>query len=80
MNALVHYWHVFADWVRQRILAAALAAASVLAFLQLITPTWIDFFMDLLNVMLIAIAARMHRGKRRIPSGNQPGGEIEGRK
>ena len=50
-------------WLKDRILAVALTAASTIAFLSLISPWWMDFVFDLTMVGLIGIVGRLARGR-----------------
>jgi hypothetical protein len=42
-------------WLKQRITAVALAAASTIIFLEFITPAVFDFIFDLMLLGLIAV-------------------------
>jgi hypothetical protein len=46
------------DWLRGRIVAVALSAASFIAFVSLIAPAWLDFVLDLSMVGIIAIVGK----------------------
>ena len=46
-------------WLKERVLAVALAAASTIAFLSLISPWYLDFMFDVIMVGLIAIVGRL---------------------
>lgn len=47
------------DWLKRRVLAAALSAAATITFLSLISPAWLDFMFDLIMVGLIAIVGKL---------------------
>ena len=49
------------DWIRGRIVAVALSAASFIAFVSLIAPAWLDFVLDLSMVGIIAIVGKLAR-------------------
>jgi uncharacterized membrane protein len=46
-------------WLRKRVTAAALSAASVIIALQLITPGVFDFIFDLILLGIIAVVGRL---------------------
>ncbi|HMF68911.1 MAG TPA: hypothetical protein VK602_15040 [Phyllobacterium sp.] len=48
-------------WLKERVLAVALAAASTIAFLSLISPWWMDFMFDVIMVGLIAVVGKLVR-------------------
>lgn len=47
------------DWLKRRVLAAALSAAATITFLSLISPAWLDFMFDLIMVGLIALVGKL---------------------
>jgi len=53
------------DWLKQRIMAAALSAAATITFLSLISPAWLDFFFDLIMVGLIFIVGKLAKERPR---------------
>lgn len=50
-------------WLKQRVLAAALSAATTITFLSLISPAWLDFMFDLIMVGLIALVGKLARNR-----------------
>ena len=52
------------EWLKQRILGAALSAAATITFLSLISPAWLDFMFDLIMVGLIAVVGRLAKERR----------------
>lgn len=51
------------DWLKKRVLAAAISAAGTITFLSLISPAWLDFLFDLIMVGLIVIVANLAKDK-----------------
>lgn len=49
------------SWLKERVLAVALAAASTIAFLSLISPWYLDFIFDGIMIGLIAIVGKLAR-------------------
>lgn len=50
-------------WIKQRMLAAALAAATTITFLSLISPAWLDFMFDLIMVGLIGLVGKLAKDR-----------------
>lgn len=50
------------EWLRERLLAAALSAAGTITVLSLISPAWLDFMFDLIMVGLIFVVAKLRKG------------------
>lgn len=51
------------EWLRAHVLAWTTSAALTLAGLRLVTPSFVDFLIDLLTVGLVFIAAKLAKGK-----------------
>lgn len=56
--------NAFVTYLRERALAAVLAAASAIVALELITPGIFDFVFDLILLGLIALVGVLSRGKK----------------
>lgn len=49
------------EWLRKRILAAAISAAATISVLSIISPAWLDFMFDLVMIGLIAVVGRLNK-------------------
>lgn len=49
------------DWARRHVLAWTTSAAVTLAALRFVTPSFVDFMIDLLTVALVWVAAKLAR-------------------
>jgi len=47
------------DWLRQRVLAAALSAAATITVLSILSPAWLDFMFDIILFGLIYVVSRL---------------------
>jgi hypothetical protein len=52
------------EWIRERLLAAALSAAGTITVLSLISPAWLDFMFDLIMVLIVWAVATLRKGMK----------------
>lgn len=52
------------DWMRRRILAVALSAASFITLVSLIAPAWLDFLLDVSMVGLVALVGKLAKKEK----------------
>lgn len=49
------------EWLRKRILAAAISAAATIAVLSFLSPPWLDFMFDLVMIGLITLVGKLSK-------------------
>lgn len=52
------------DWLKRHVLAWTTSAAATLTAAQLVAPRFMDFILDVLVVLLVALAAKLAEQKK----------------